>query len=416
MKKEMLINVLQPEECRIAIIEDGVLEELYVERTSHESYVGNIYKGRIVNIEPSIQAAFVDFGVGRNGFLHVSDVEPAYYRHLETRRDRGEGGHRERDRERGEGRTSRAQRRRPPRERAEGGHRERDRDRGHGDARRGGGGGSGGGRRDRDRDRGDRRPWPRSGPLHAWRSAAGGTGGDRTAIERRRTDGPRSADRAAGRDVGFGARADGAGRGASGAAGPRSLARRRPRREEPAEGGAQRERSQHAAGGRGTAPSRSRWTPPSVAPRKAPRDHRPSSATKTCSSRAPNRSPGVRSQEPGARSRGAASREAPPEPVAEPRRTRSRAPSWGEVPAEEPAAAVKLVADFEDNRLRRAESLSEDARDDRGRVRRPPPATSEGGGRGRRLRDGRDSGCRSSTRTRSRCRAASATTGRGRGR
>src|SRR5437588_123802 len=85
MKKEMLINVLQPEECRIAILEDGVLEELYVERTSHESYVGNIYKGRIVNIEPSIQAAFVDFGVGRNGFLHVSDVEPEYYRHLERR-------------------------------------------------------------------------------------------------------------------------------------------------------------------------------------------------------------------------------------------------------------------------------------------------------------------------------------------
>ena len=86
MKKEMLINVLQPEECRIAILEDGVLEELYVERTSQESYVGNIYKGRIVNIEPSIQAAFVDFGIGRNGFLHVSDVEPTYYRHLEPRR------------------------------------------------------------------------------------------------------------------------------------------------------------------------------------------------------------------------------------------------------------------------------------------------------------------------------------------
>src|SRR5215475_5080339 len=86
MKKEMLINVLQSEECRIAIVEDGVLEELYVERASQESYVGNIYKGRIVNIEPSIQAAFVDFGIGRNGFLHVSDVEPAYYRHLEQRR------------------------------------------------------------------------------------------------------------------------------------------------------------------------------------------------------------------------------------------------------------------------------------------------------------------------------------------
>ena len=79
MKKEMLINVLQPEECRIAIVENGVLEELYVERTSHESYTGNIYKGKVVNLEPAIQAAFVDFSVGRNGFLHVSDVEPQYY-------------------------------------------------------------------------------------------------------------------------------------------------------------------------------------------------------------------------------------------------------------------------------------------------------------------------------------------------
>ena len=90
MKKEMLINVLQPEECRIAIIEDGVLEELYVERTSHESYTGNIYKGRIVNLEPAIQAAFVDFSVGRNGFLHVSDVEPQYFERPRgpARRDR----------------------------------------------------------------------------------------------------------------------------------------------------------------------------------------------------------------------------------------------------------------------------------------------------------------------------------------
>jgi ribonuclease E len=102
MKKEMLINVLQPEECRIAIVEDGILEELYVERTSQESYVGNIYKGRIVNIEPSIQAAFVDFGIGRNGFLHVSDVEPAYYRHLEPRRF--ETGRRDK-RSRGRGRA-----------------------------------------------------------------------------------------------------------------------------------------------------------------------------------------------------------------------------------------------------------------------------------------------------------------------
>jgi ribonuclease E len=102
MKKEMLINVLQPEECRIAILEDGVLEELYIERTSQESYVGNVYKGRIVNIEPSIQAAFVDFGIGRNGFLHVSDVDPAYYRHLEQPRPpRDDFGHGRRDGGRG---------------------------------------------------------------------------------------------------------------------------------------------------------------------------------------------------------------------------------------------------------------------------------------------------------------------------
>ncbi|MBM4089908.1 MAG: Rne/Rng family ribonuclease [Planctomycetes bacterium] len=80
MKKDMLINVSQPEECRIAIVEDGVLEELYIERASQDNYVGNIYKGRVVNLEPSIQAAFVDFGVGRNGFLHISDVEPQYFR------------------------------------------------------------------------------------------------------------------------------------------------------------------------------------------------------------------------------------------------------------------------------------------------------------------------------------------------
>jgi ribonuclease E len=61
-------------------LEDGILEELYTERTSQNNWVGNIYKGKIVNIEPSIQAAFVDFGVGRNGFLHISDIEPEYFR------------------------------------------------------------------------------------------------------------------------------------------------------------------------------------------------------------------------------------------------------------------------------------------------------------------------------------------------
>ncbi|HQR05799.1 MAG TPA: Rne/Rng family ribonuclease [Gemmatales bacterium] len=89
VRKEMLINAIPNEEVRIAILEDGVLEELYVERSTQESFVGNIYRGKIVNIEPSIQAAFVDFGVGRNGFLHVSDVDPQYYKHITDGDGRG---------------------------------------------------------------------------------------------------------------------------------------------------------------------------------------------------------------------------------------------------------------------------------------------------------------------------------------
>ncbi|MFZ5830664.1 MAG: Rne/Rng family ribonuclease [Planctomycetota bacterium] len=92
MKKEMLINVSQPEECRIAIVENGLLEELYIERTGQDNYVGNIYKGVVVNLEPSIQAAFVDFGVGRNGFLHISDVEPQYFRQGGYDPDKAMGG------------------------------------------------------------------------------------------------------------------------------------------------------------------------------------------------------------------------------------------------------------------------------------------------------------------------------------
>ena len=75
----MLINVSEGEECRIALLDDGKLEELYMERTSSTSHVGNIYKGKVTNVEPSIQAAFVDFGLGRNGFLHISDLMPTYF-------------------------------------------------------------------------------------------------------------------------------------------------------------------------------------------------------------------------------------------------------------------------------------------------------------------------------------------------
>src|SRR5437764_13333871 len=79
MAKEMLINVSEGEECRIALLDDGHLEELYMERTSSTAHVGNIYKGRVTNVEPSIQAAIVDFGLGRNGFLHISELMPTYF-------------------------------------------------------------------------------------------------------------------------------------------------------------------------------------------------------------------------------------------------------------------------------------------------------------------------------------------------
>lgn len=79
MSREMLINVAETEECRVAVVENGALEELYMQRASLGSHVGNIYKGKVVNIESAIQAAFVDFGVGRNGFLHISDLHPKYF-------------------------------------------------------------------------------------------------------------------------------------------------------------------------------------------------------------------------------------------------------------------------------------------------------------------------------------------------
>ncbi|MGD8499234.1 MAG: Rne/Rng family ribonuclease [Phycisphaerales bacterium] len=79
MAREMLVNVAESEECRVAVVEGGCLEELYVERASLGGHVGNIYKGKVVNIESGIQAAFIDFGVGKNGFLHVSDLHPRYF-------------------------------------------------------------------------------------------------------------------------------------------------------------------------------------------------------------------------------------------------------------------------------------------------------------------------------------------------
>jgi len=98
MTSEMLINVVENEECRIAVVCNGELEELYMERASVQRHVGNIYKGRVNNVEPSIQAAFVDVGMPKNGFLHVSDViGRAYPSRLRKDKSKGKKRGRRRD-------------------------------------------------------------------------------------------------------------------------------------------------------------------------------------------------------------------------------------------------------------------------------------------------------------------------------
>ena len=87
MKKIMLINAIEPEESRIAILEDNILEEFHIERLSRSQIVGNIYKGKVVNIEPSIQAAFVDLGLRKNGFLYVADVMPNLSSNKKTKKN-----------------------------------------------------------------------------------------------------------------------------------------------------------------------------------------------------------------------------------------------------------------------------------------------------------------------------------------
>ncbi|MCC6909678.1 MAG: Rne/Rng family ribonuclease [Phycisphaerales bacterium] len=79
IKKQLIVNHAPGDETRIALLENGRLEEIYTEREAHSLHVGNIYLGKVVNVEAAIQAAFIDFGVGRNGFLHVSDLHPMHF-------------------------------------------------------------------------------------------------------------------------------------------------------------------------------------------------------------------------------------------------------------------------------------------------------------------------------------------------
>ena len=73
MSNEILINVT-PQETRVAVIEEGVVQELHVERSSSCGLVGNIYLGRVSRVLPGMQSAFVDIGLERAAFLHIADI------------------------------------------------------------------------------------------------------------------------------------------------------------------------------------------------------------------------------------------------------------------------------------------------------------------------------------------------------
>ena len=73
MSAEIFINVA-PREVRAALLEGGVLQELFIERESRRGIVGNIYKGRVTRVLPGMQAAFVEVGLARTAFLHATDI------------------------------------------------------------------------------------------------------------------------------------------------------------------------------------------------------------------------------------------------------------------------------------------------------------------------------------------------------
>ncbi len=76
MAVHVLMNVLDDQEMRVALVRDGNLEALIHERTTPDAqHLGNIYKAKVANVEPSLDAAFIDLGGGKNGFIHVDDID-----------------------------------------------------------------------------------------------------------------------------------------------------------------------------------------------------------------------------------------------------------------------------------------------------------------------------------------------------
>src|SRR5260370_10072961 len=80
MAKRMLIDATHPEETRVVVLDGNRLDEFDFETSTKKQVKGNIYLAKITRVEPPLQAAFVDFGGNRHGFLAFSETHPAYYR------------------------------------------------------------------------------------------------------------------------------------------------------------------------------------------------------------------------------------------------------------------------------------------------------------------------------------------------
>ena len=79
MTRRMLINAQRPEEVRVAIVTDGVLDAYEVAASESGLMRGNIYRGTVANVHPALEAAFVDFGEAKDGMLRADDVVPSAY-------------------------------------------------------------------------------------------------------------------------------------------------------------------------------------------------------------------------------------------------------------------------------------------------------------------------------------------------
>ena len=86
MSKRMLVNAAQEGEVRVATVENSVLEDLNIATDANELLKGNLYKGIVVSVESGLQAAFVDYGSERNGFITFNDIHRRYY-NMKTKND-----------------------------------------------------------------------------------------------------------------------------------------------------------------------------------------------------------------------------------------------------------------------------------------------------------------------------------------